>query len=187
MTDEIERRPASENPWYVLMTIAGEQGARIDWDLHGRNRRFWHGWIGSVVDPKVRAAHCERAGIEETEFAPFDAAEMAEWEAAIADRVVGDLPKLGAPIEYDARSLDKVFCASRFLFPFDISLVFTTFLKDINLKLATFSEDTLWGNTVFHSDAEFTGAKFLKKPNFGRTKFKRQAGFRNVGFLGDAF
>lgn len=36
---------ANENPWYVLMTLYGEQeGDEVDWDLHERNRNVWNSW-----------------------------------------------------------------------------------------------------------------------------------------------
>ena len=38
-------KPANENPWYVLMTLHGEQeGEEIDWELHERNRATWNAW-----------------------------------------------------------------------------------------------------------------------------------------------
>jgi len=51
MTDAPETpeglRPANENPWYILMTLYGEQeGEEIDWELHEKNRRAWNAWAG---------------------------------------------------------------------------------------------------------------------------------------------
>ena len=38
--------PANENPWYVLMTLYGEQeGEEIDWELHEKNRSVWNYWM----------------------------------------------------------------------------------------------------------------------------------------------
>ena len=38
MTDKRDLKPASENSWYVLMTVAGEQTRdKIDPDLHAQN------------------------------------------------------------------------------------------------------------------------------------------------------
>ena len=40
-------RPANENPWYILMTLYGEQeGEEIDRELHEKNRRAWNAWAG---------------------------------------------------------------------------------------------------------------------------------------------
>ncbi len=52
MTETPDLKPASESPWYVLMTVAGEQtGFLIDDDLHARNLRFWDGWAGGSACP----------------------------------------------------------------------------------------------------------------------------------------
>lgn len=40
-------KPANQNPWYVLMTLYGEQvGEEVDWDRHHENRRAWNTWAG---------------------------------------------------------------------------------------------------------------------------------------------
>ncbi|MGH1445840.1 MAG: pentapeptide repeat-containing protein [Cognatishimia sp.] len=44
-------KPANENPWYVLMTLYGEQeGDEIDWDLHEKNKRAWNAWTFKRTD-----------------------------------------------------------------------------------------------------------------------------------------
>jgi hypothetical protein len=45
-------KDASQNPWYVLMTVAGEQvgiGLDFDKELHARNRRYFNGWMASTL------------------------------------------------------------------------------------------------------------------------------------------
>ncbi len=60
MTETPDLKPASESPWYVLMTVAGEQtGFLIDDDLHTRNLRFWD---GSPMPRSVRSA-CRHSGL----------------------------------------------------------------------------------------------------------------------------
>ncbi|SMX33632.1 hypothetical protein [Octadecabacter ascidiaceicola] len=44
--DERKLTPANENPWYILMTLYGEQeGARIDKELAEKNRDAWNKWF----------------------------------------------------------------------------------------------------------------------------------------------
>ena len=61
MTETPDLKPASESPWYVLMTVAGAQtGFLIDDDLHARNLRFWDGWAGgSPRQPHRTQRHCK--------------------------------------------------------------------------------------------------------------------------------
>ncbi len=57
MTETPDLKPASESPWYVLMTVAGEQtGFLIDDDFHARNLRFWDGWAGGSLSDTAKAA-----------------------------------------------------------------------------------------------------------------------------------
>ena len=37
--DEIEKKPASENPWYVLATLFGED---ITKETSDKNRKYWN-------------------------------------------------------------------------------------------------------------------------------------------------
>jgi len=47
--------PANQNPWYVLMTLYGEQdGKEIDWVLHEKNRCAWSAWAGKDLETEQR-------------------------------------------------------------------------------------------------------------------------------------
>jgi len=56
--------PANQNPWYILMTLHGEQqnahrtdGAyfpNFDESLHARNRRDWNRWVAQGLSEKQR-------------------------------------------------------------------------------------------------------------------------------------
>lgn len=48
--------PANANPWYVLMTLYGEQdGERVDWDLHEKNWAAWNAWSCQAMSDKEKA------------------------------------------------------------------------------------------------------------------------------------
>jgi hypothetical protein len=52
-------KPANENPWYVLMTLYGEQdGEEIDGELHEKNRAAWNAWAcqGMTEEERQEAA-----------------------------------------------------------------------------------------------------------------------------------
>ncbi|MCG7622906.1 pentapeptide repeat-containing protein [Epibacterium sp. Ofav1-8] len=59
MTDAPETpeglRPANENPWYVLMTLYGEQeGEEVDWELHEKNSKLWNRLVSNSIGEAVR-------------------------------------------------------------------------------------------------------------------------------------
>ncbi|WP_106743637.1 hypothetical protein [Yoonia maritima] len=40
----------NQNPWYILMTLHGEQmGETIDWELHEKNRTSWNDINSNIV------------------------------------------------------------------------------------------------------------------------------------------
>lgn len=58
-----ERTPANQNPWYVLMTLYGEQtGEEIDNALHDKNREAWNSWAGFVLPESIRDG-CSAGGV----------------------------------------------------------------------------------------------------------------------------
>jgi len=49
-------KPANENPWYILMTLYGEQeGDEIDRELHKKNRAVWNAWSCQNLTDEERA------------------------------------------------------------------------------------------------------------------------------------
>ena len=66
-------KPAETNPWYVLMTVAGERtGGRISTDLHAKNQRYWNGWMAQKLsdEQKQKLIEEEHASAEDlTSFA----------------------------------------------------------------------------------------------------------------------
>ena len=98
MTDESKSplQPAGENPWYVLMTVAGEQTRESRWvidnDLHARNRRYWNGWAARGLSDDAKARLIAEGRVAEADFepggdlAPLTEVEQADIEAALAQR-----------------------------------------------------------------------------------------------------
>lgn len=67
--DGVELRPASQNPWYVLATVAGEQtGERVDRDLHEKNRACWNAWVGQALSDEQKAGLIAKLDLEEEAF-----------------------------------------------------------------------------------------------------------------------
>ena len=99
MTDEIERRPAATNPWYVLATVAGEQREE-EWDddLHAKNRRYWNGWAGAATELRQSEGRLtvdrELKRATEADLAPLSDAERIgdRIRAALSARGAGKMP-----------------------------------------------------------------------------------------------
>jgi len=78
-------RPAGENPWYVLMTVAGEQdGDQTDWELHARNRRYWNGWMAQALSHEQKQKLIEEGRVKGKDLKDLSPEEHAAIEAAWA-------------------------------------------------------------------------------------------------------
>ncbi len=70
---ERQLKPANENPWYVLMTLFGEQdGDEIDWDLHEKNMEVWNAWACQDMEAARRRELADKLEL--------DYAKLTGWE-----------------------------------------------------------------------------------------------------------
>jgi len=174
MSDETPRRPASDNPWYVLMTIAGEQGEDFDPELHEKNRRFWHGWLAQGLEDEVKADLVARNVVDGAEFAPFSADESICWKNEVERR----------GIELAAFSGDAYFGSAAFSgYAFFES---AAFLGYAYFESAAFSGYADFGSAAFSGYAYFGSAAFLGYADFESAAFSGNADFRSAAFSGDA-
>ena len=91
-----ELQPAARNPWYVLMTVAGEIEGDYDPDdveqqtRISRNRRYWNGWACSEMSEEKRADLTEKMSLAPEELSPLSKEEFAELSAEFARRLGED-------------------------------------------------------------------------------------------------
>ncbi|WP_237754579.1 MULTISPECIES: pentapeptide repeat-containing protein [unclassified Leisingera] len=196
--------PANENPWYVLMTLYGEQeGDRIDWELHKKNRRAWNTWA------------CQGFTLEELELAKsvvsrhtgdpdswVDHSEelSSRFTKAFLSRNPGTvlLPEIPSPVrEIDLSSIAfsaTVHCDGM-VFPREVSFRASNFGQEVGFDncyffgRAEFNDVVVKGEirfwlTVFSNGCGFSGAKFEGFTFFGGTSFERGAHFAYASFFG---
>ena len=196
MTDETERelRPAGENPWYVLMTVAGGQPA--DWikeDLHARNRRYWNGWAVRALSDAEKARLIAAGRVAEADFepggalAPLTEAERAEIEAALDRRCPdADRPE---PTDWPVlrgTEFETYFCADGFLFPRSPNFEGARFSGNADFQGATFSGDAVFRSATFSGTAFFESATFSGDAVFRSATFSGTANFESATFSCDA-
>ncbi|MGI9389516.1 MAG: hypothetical protein ACR2O1_05605, partial [Boseongicola sp.] len=85
--DGKELQPAARNPWYVLMTVHGEQDAGgIDLALNAKNRRIWNGWACSKMSVDERATLAEKLDLPAKDLEPWSDEERKQVEQAFEKR-----------------------------------------------------------------------------------------------------
>ncbi len=205
--DERELKPANENPWYVLMTLHGEQdGDEIDEELHEKNRRAWNAWAGQALseDGQAKAAHSSRVDLSELQSWRKMQVEINQRYSQEMRRRNDDhfsVPELPSPTEiisfmgiHTLNSIVFTGCVfpsfayfRKATFNADVDFNNATFNSDAYFRNAIFSEDASFHNATFSADADFSDAIFNADVNVSNATFNAVAFFHNVTFSADAY
>jgi hypothetical protein len=182
-------KPASQNPWYVLATIHGEQ-TEGGWDeaLAARNRRIWNGWSCGHLPEAKRAELARLAKLDEAALVAWSENERADVEEVFANgRGSGlALPDPGEAVDFKGTNFAAPLSMSRFVF--NQAAVFTsaTFDRDAWFDSATFSGDAWFGRATFSGNAWFGNVRFGRYAWFDSAKFSRDSRFSGATVSGDA-
>jgi uncharacterized protein YjbI with pentapeptide repeats len=184
--------PANQNPWYILMTLHGEQpeGAGawdFDKELHAKNRRDWNRWAARGLSEERRAelrAMTDSEGkprFDENELVPHDEKKFAALAAAFrkasgARGAAAALPEPGEVCDFAHVAFDRAFIAQGLLFPGNATLRGATFSGVADLQGATFS-----------GYADLQGATFSGYADLQGATFSGYADLQGATFAGDAF
>ena len=171
MDEVVARHPGNENPWYVLLTVAGDHSSGFDEDTHARNRRFWHGWVAEGMEPEHIDSAVELIGVDPREFEPLQPEDRDAIDRALAERANGAQPEIGARIDLSATDFSDEINFRGFVFPGDLR-----FVDAIIRSTAEFTD------CVFQGYANFLRCEFKDYASFNRTHFKRGADFPEVKF-----
>ncbi|MEM9097203.1 MAG: pentapeptide repeat-containing protein [Pseudomonadota bacterium] len=182
MTDEIKRKPANQNPWYVLMTVAGEQDFFED-KLHQRNRRYWNGWAAGALSDEDKAKLITEDRVPEADLAPLSDQELSEIKAALKERLGTDeIPAPGRGIAFKGTTFEKSLVCEGFLFPTYANFRSAAFSGYAYFQSATFSSYADFRSAAFSGDAFFLSAAFSEYANFQTATFSSYADFRSAAF-----
>ncbi len=163
--DQIELRPANENPWYVLATYHGEQtGDEFNEDLHAKNRVVWNRWMAVSLSDEDRQKLIDAGRATEAELTPLSAEERRELWADCRS------PNLPAP---DPAT--------------DIDLSDTVFSTTVSFEHFTFPAPTMFARSAFQGNAYFLHAAFQGYAYFLHAAFQRGAYFVHAAFQGGAY
>ena len=181
--------PANQNPWYILMTLHGEQpegaGAlRMDEALHAKNRREWNKFVANLLTPEWRAtllAMKETGGASrysEDELTPLDVAEQARFSRIFHERcqsleITPTIPTFEYGILDLSRTLfNKPFSVDGFIFPFPISFSHSHFTFDIHFFNSTFLYPAFFYSISFSHISLFENSTFFSLAGFNSSVFR---------------
>ncbi|CUH99845.1 pentapeptide repeat-containing protein [Leisingera aquaemixtae] len=183
--------PANENPWYVLMTLYGEQeGEEIDVELSQRNRQAWNAWASKDL-PESTRDRLQKKGLQ---MPPRDSWNK-DWDrikqsferefcrrnpGARADFSIFESQK----IDLKRCSFSQYFDVSQFVFPRAIELTGSHFSKGSTFEHAAFSGNLTAVAAIFLEGFDSSGAVFLADATFKSCRFAGEVNFSSCSFLG---
>ena len=186
-----ELKDANTNPWYVLMTLYGEQEKPHNFSsgfeikkLAEMNRRSWNSWMCQDLDNSASAEIAKRARI--------DISEERGWEK-VADEVrelhrAEMLKRNGVGFKYHGIPDPKDFVDFwgvnfsnsvsffKFIFTQIVEFDSSNFMQDADFTFAVFAQDAIFHSATFTQNASFRSAKFDGPAKFEEARFGLREG-----------
>lgn len=193
-----DKKPAEENPWYVLMTIAGEQeGESINDKLHKKNRDYWNGLFHRLSYIYALRTHSGENNWAEMSkrISEYSARSLSDTEyeeiiEAIKNRCPNSEPlelvqqlRLSqatdfSDTEFSRKEIDfrdieftkTVYCDG-FIIPVQVNFRSAIFLREASFNNALFIQISDFYHTIFSSYVSFHNTVFLETADFNDTQF----------------
>ncbi|EBA15875.1 hypothetical protein RSK20926_14629 [Roseobacter sp. SK209-2-6] len=180
-TPQRKLTPANENPWYVLMTLYGEQeGEQVDWKLHEKNRKAWNAWAGQGLSEEARTAAIEKL--------KFEGSELEAWPA-MASKIKIRFKKeflrrnpgvISAP---ELPNCSERINVSNTYFANTLVLTQAIFVSLGDYRGSSFKRGVYCNNVFFTRGVYFCSSHFVGVAKFSNTVFSHLANFRSARFL----
>jgi|GEM_PF-2307958 len=176
-------RPANQNPWYILMTLYGEQEGEFRLDVHEKNRAAWNAWACQGMGSAAKEKIATKVGVDPVELQGGLKREVeisGRHKRVWKERNGGDLPYPGMPSVEDGIDLREI----KFSKP--IMLDQMVFRQGVYFVGAQFLGAVSFGGAQFDVWAVFDGAYFGASAGFFRARFSDRATFVDAHFEDDA-
>jgi hypothetical protein len=196
VTDTPKLTPANENPWYVLMTLYGEQdGEGVDDDLHDQNRAVWNAWSCQQLDDGAAAELAKQARVNVAEtrgWAQIATEVKRKHRVEMKTRNDDDFTYPGFPdFESEIQCSEIQFCnilvLERYIFTKTANFSSATFTQNADFFSATFTQGAYFNSATFTQNANFNSATFTQRAHFPSATFTQGADFSYATFTRDAF
>lgn len=156
--------PANENPWYVLMTLYG--------DDHDANRRAWNALYGGQGNIQLMFQEKIKGRFRELFSKQFD---LSEEDFQIpSERETVNLSYCHFPERLDIRgfSFGSIVDLSGSVFEKGLDATGSIFLKCHHCEGGRFENSVLFDNSSFHDQSYFSGSTFRRSAVFEDSVFE---------------
>lgn len=191
--DGVRLMAARKNPWYVLATVAGEQGEIFhNAKLHKKNRRIWNGWTCRDMENSKRAEWAEKLKIDVQELAPLDIEDTdllnMRFGAAFPNMPIeNSVPKIQEPwdcIDFTHLHFENHFSVNEFLFKGKTSFYESYFGDRAYFRNFHATDEVNFAGVHFSGRVYFFSSHFASSVNFRQSHFDGRTFFSNSSFVG---
>ena len=173
-TSPPERQPASDNEWYMLATVAGED--------HAKNRYIWNGYMRHLIGDAA-AANLKRGDGTSIVLPTLRPGEI--WW--ITRNFPGPIQVLSSMISLSGLDFADAVNFQDFYFPVFVDFTGSTFAGIADFTGSTFAGIADFTGSTFAGIANFTGSTFAGIATFTGSRFAGIANFVGSTFVGNAF
>ncbi|WP_366656641.1 pentapeptide repeat-containing protein [Fodinicurvata sp. EGI_FJ10296] len=171
--------PASENPWYVLATVYGEQHSdKIDHDLHKKNMRIWNAWSCRGMDQDIKKTLLNSTQ-KDRYVERFTKNDKEDIENAFRNRLLSTdiIPINTEVIHFSDSIFHKNLNMSGFIITQDIIFDRSRFCKEFNLNNSFIYSPISLDHCVFDGDSRFDGVYVGDNAEIRGATYKAQCRF----------
>lgn len=184
-------KPANENPWYVLMTLYGEQtGEEVDWELHEKNRDAWNAWVALCLSKELRNEIIAKsnAQIDEELLEVTSRSEIRQlFRVRCEDEMRPSSKRQKIPtfldkIDLSGLHFSQALCCEGFVFPEEVTFARSRFEQPTSFEDTFFRGRVDFSGGYFRALALFRNAEFESTADFATCRFAQTASFHSVTF-----
>lgn len=196
--DKTKLTPANDNPWYLMMTLYGEQEGiaadwfqemqEMNWDTAALNRKLWNAWVCQTLD-KEEISRLASALSVEVESLSWTPEKQSELEIRFQERCSASQLSLRIPeptqiADLSATYFSKKIMAQKMIFP-ALDCDGARFEDMVDFNNAQFLGTPDFSNSYFNGRAIFTSAHIRSDAIFSDVCFAERVYFSGTRFCGD--
>lgn len=180
-------REANNNPWYVMMTLFGEQTClNFDKSIHEQNRKYWNAWVCKDFSNEKRKKIAEECSISLEELKSWNSIKE-DFKLRFTHRISGaSIPTDNFSVLLSNTIFKEPVCASKFIFPPLTQLWGSSFEKMVDFSGAIFLGHAWFYKVKYGGNVDFMNSKFQKGAVFSEAIFCKAVDFSMSIFDGEA-
>lgn len=183
LKDGTKLSPASQNPWYVLATIAGEEKNALIFnttspEIRKANRRLWNAWMCQPLSSEGRSKLAKDMNFEQSDLAPITDDErhliIEKFRVSFPDVVSPEeslIPNPHELVDFSETFFPNVLNISGFVFLGGISFKSCAFYFHLECNEIICLGNANFSNSVINGPISCRFSRFAKKSIFTSSIF----------------